>query len=181
MYLYKRPQGFCWGHASSTDLLHWRLHQDALGVEPVDSGCYSGGAFVDDDGKAYLSYWMVEGPLGLGLAMSEDDGFEKWTKFAENPVVKSTSWGWTMVRDESGNEIKYGSADPSNIWKKDGSYYMLAGNLCLLNDNGRKPDSPEEMKGDAAYLFESKDLKSWKYRHPFYQRRKDMTRAKSSP
>ena len=32
MYLYnRRGVGFCWGHVSSADLLHWRHHPDALG------------------------------------------------------------------------------------------------------------------------------------------------------
>jgi len=103
--------------------------------------------------------------------------FERWTKFGENPVVGSTHWGWTLSHDADGREVRYASADPSNIWKKDGKYYMVAGNLCLLNDNGRKPDSPEAMKGDCVYLFESSDLKSWTYRHPFYQRRVSETRS----
>lgn len=177
MYLYNRPQGFCWGHSSSTDLLHWRRHPDSLGVGPGDEGCFSGGGFVDDDGTAYLSYWMLWGARGLGIARSMDETFDAWEKFPENPVVKSTHWGWTLAKDAHGNEVRYASADPSNIWKKGGKYYMIAGNLCLLDDNGRKPDSPEEMKGDCAYLFESADLKTWTYRHPFYRRRADQTRA----
>ncbi len=177
MYLYKRPQGFCWGHSSSVDLLHWRRHPDAIGVGPGDEGCFSGGGFVDGDGTAYLSYWMLWGARGLGLARSKDTTFDAWEKLPENPVIRSTHWGWTLAKDAQGNEVRYASADPSNIWKKDGRYYMLAGNLCLLNDNGRKPDSPEDMRGDCVYLFESADLKTWTYRHPFYRRRADQTRA----
>lgn len=178
MYLYARAHsGFCWGHVSSADLLHWRHHPDALRVGPNDSGVFSGGGFVDDDGTAYLTYWMLWGAKGLGIAKSLDSRFDRWEKFAENPVIKSTRWGWTLAKDADGNEVKYASADPSNIWKKNGKYYMVAGNLPLLNDNGRAADSPEAMKGDCVYLFESADLKSWVYKHPFYQRRTDETRA----
>lgn len=65
MYLYARPKGerfhhtedaFYWGHLSSIDLLHWRRHPDALGVCDGDNGCFSGGAFVDEDGTAYLTF-----------------------------------------------------------------------------------------------------------------------------
>ena len=177
MYLYRNPKGFCWGHVSSTDLLDWRRHPDALGVGPNDTGCFSGGGFVDDDGTGYLSYWMLSGARGLGLARSTDATFENWRKFDENPVIKSTHWGWTLTKDAHGNEVRYASADPSNIWKKNGKYYLAAGNLCLLNDNGRKPGAPEAMRGDCVYLFESTDLKTWTYRHPFYQRLKDQTLA----
>lgn len=177
MFLYKRADGFAWGHASSPDMLSWQRHADAIGPGPKEpEGCYSGGAFVDDDGKAYLSYWMIRGAIGLGLARGEAP-FESWEKVPENPIVRSTSWGWTKTLDAAGREVRYASADPSNIWKKDGRYYFVAGNLCLLDDNGRKPGSPEEMKGDCAYLFESEDLRKWTYRHPFYQRRVTESRA----
>ena len=46
MYLYnKAGSGFSWGHVSSTDLLHWRHHPDAIMPGNGDEGCFSGGAF----------------------------------------------------------------------------------------------------------------------------------------
>ena len=46
MYLYNREGfGFSWGHVSSTDLLHWRHHPDAIIPGNGDEGCFSGGAF----------------------------------------------------------------------------------------------------------------------------------------
>ncbi len=42
---------------------------------------------------------------------------------------------------------------------------------------GRKPDSPEWLRGDHADLFESADLTHWDYVGPFYQRKVDETRA----
>ncbi|MBN1421071.1 MAG: glycoside hydrolase family 32 protein [Planctomycetes bacterium] len=122
MYLYNRSgynrsgSGFCWGHISSRDLLHWRHHPDAIGPGDGDEGCFSGGAFVDDDGAAYLSYWMLWGDKGIGLARSEP-GFDTWTKLPENPAIRSTEWGVTEAKDRSGKTIHYGSADPSNIWR----------------------------------------------------------------
>src|SRR5210317_1779734 len=71
MYLYERTgKGFSWGHVSSKDLLHWRHHPDALIPSDGDEGVFSGGAFVDDDGSATLSYWMLWGAKGIGLAKS---------------------------------------------------------------------------------------------------------------
>ncbi len=50
MYLYRRTgSDFSWGHVSSNDLLHWRHHADAIGPGIKEDGCFSGGAFVDDD------------------------------------------------------------------------------------------------------------------------------------
>ncbi len=171
MYLYSRSGvGFCWGHVSSKDLIHWRHHPDAIGPGDGDEGCFSGGAFVDDDGTAYLSYWMLWGEKGIGLAKSRDPHFDRWHKLAANPVIKSTEWGITETTDKDGNPLIYGSADPTNIWKKDGKYYILTGNLLVLNKYGRQPDSPAAMRGDRLYLLESKDLEKWQYKGVFYTR-----------
>ncbi|MBN2476003.1 MAG: GH32 C-terminal domain-containing protein [Pirellulales bacterium] len=171
MYLYNRNGvGFCWGHVSSKDLVHWRHHPDSIGPGDGDEGCFSGGAFVDDDGTAYLSYWMLWGNKGIGLARSTDRHYESWRKLEANPVIKSTEWGITETRDHDGNPLVYGSADPANIWKKDGKYYILTGNLLVLNKYGRQADAPPEHQGDRLYVFESADLEHWRYRGVFYQR-----------
>lgn len=176
MYLYNRKgSGFCWGHISSRDLVHWRHHPDAIGPGHGDEGCFSGGAFVDDDGAAYLSYWMLWGARGIGLAKSTDRDFDVWTKFDANPVIRSTEFGVTETKDADGKTIFLGSSDPSNIWKKDGRYYMLTGNLLVLNKVGRKADAPLSEQGDRLYLFVSDDLKAWKYLHSFYERRPEWT------
>jgi beta-fructofuranosidase len=176
MYLYNREgSGFCWGHVSSRDLLHWRHHPDAIGPGNGDEGCFSGGAFVTPEGKAYLTYWQLWGALGIGMAENTDENFDHWNKFSENPVIRSTEWGITETKDTNGRDLIYGSADPSNIWMKDGKYYMLTGNLLVLNKYGREPGSPAEMQGDRLYLFESKDLKNWKYLHPFYESDRQWT------
>jgi len=176
MYLYNRNGvGFSWGHISSKDLVHWRHHPDAIGPGDGDEGCFSGGGFVDDDGTAYLSYWMLWGDKGIGVAKSIDRHYDRWQKLEANPVIKSTEWGITETTDEDGNRLIYGSADPTNIWKRDGKYYILTGNLLVLNKYGRKPDSPDDMKGDRLYLLESKDLDNWTYKGVFYDRNPEWT------
>ncbi len=183
MYLYNRTgKGFCWGHVSSKDMLHWRHHPDALIPSDGDEGVFSGGAFVDDDGSAVLSYWMLWGAKGIGLAKNTDSGFNHWQKIAANPVIKSTEWGITDLTDSSGKEIHVGSADPSNIWKKDGLYYMLTGNLLVLRKYGSRgkglpanidepalPKDSLDYQGDRLSLFKSTDLNTWTYMHEFYE------------
>lgn len=176
MFLYnKAGSGFSWGHVSSIDMLNWRYHPDAIVPGNGDEGCFSGGGFIDDDGSAIISYWMLWGDKGIGLAKSTDYNFDKWEKFKGNPVIKSTEWGITELKDASGKDIHVGSADPSNIWKKDGKYYMLTGNLLVLNKYGRKADSPASEQGDRLYLFESKNLADWTYLHVFYESRREWT------
>jgi beta-fructofuranosidase len=176
MYLYNRNGvGFCWGHISSADLVHWRHHRDAIGPGNGDEGCFSGGAFVDDDGAAYLSYWMLWGAKGIGLARGTGPFFEDWMKLDANPVIKSTEWGITEIADQAGKPLILGSADPSNIWKKDGRYFMLTGNLLVLNKYGRAADAPPEHRGDRLYLFASDDLRRWEYLNVFYDRKPEWT------
>jgi len=184
MYLYNREgRGFSWGHISSSDLLHWRHHPDAIGPGNGDEGCFSGGAFVDKNGKAVLSYWQLWGARGIGLAENNDKSFDKWTKSSSNPVIKSTDWGITVAKDKNNRDVIYGSADPSNIWFKDGQYYMLTGNLLVLRKYGSHgtglpandphgpglPADSVSFQGDHLYLFASKDLKQWEYLHEFYK------------
>lgn len=138
--------------------LQWDLHR---------------GAFLDEDGTAYISYWMVWGGKGIGLSRSIDSKFERWSKFQSNPVIKATEWGLTETTDEKGFPVTLCCADPSNIWKKHGIYYMCAGNLTVLNKHGRKNDSSPDYRGDHLTLYESKDLVSWHSRGDFYHRRTD--------
>ena len=151
-------------------------------------GCISGGAFVDDDGTSYLSYWMLWGAKGIGLTKSVDKDFNEYKKLDANPVIKSTEWGITDMTNKSGKEIHVGSADPSNIWKKDGKYYMLTGNLLVLRKFGSRgkglPANRDEPKlakdsvdyqGDWLDLFVSDDLEKWDYVHRFYESKRKWT------
>ncbi len=176
MYLYSRSGGgFCWGHISSRDLVHWRHHPDAIGPGNGDEGCFSGGAFVDEDGSAWLSYWMLWGARGIGLARSSGPPYDVWTKSPANPVIRSTEWGITEVRDSKGAVALLGSADPSNVWKQNGRYHVLTGNLLVLNKVGRAADAPLSAQGDRLYLWSSTNLVDWEYRHVFYERQAGWT------
>lgn len=179
MYLYNRTgSGFAWGHKTSVDLVHWRDQPDAIGPGNVGEGCFSGGAFLDDDGTAWLSFWgLGDGAGGIDLARSIDLKFERWEKPSFGRILASTETGVTETTDANGAPLTLGSADPSNIWKKGGKYYVLTGNLCVLNKYGRAADSPADQQGDRLYLFESEDLQKWNYKHVFYQRNPEWTDA----
>jgi len=181
MYLYRRrsTNAFHWGHISSTDLLHWRHHPDAIGGLEGDEGCFSGGAFVDDDGKAYLSFWKFPSKNGgdkggIALAVAEPP-YEEWTRLQPIAIegLDGKEWGSMDYTAEDGTVHHLGCADPSNIWKHDGFYYMQTGNLITLNLYGREADSPAEYRGDHVELFRSRDLRSWEFVHRFYERRTD--------
>ena len=100
-----------WGHATSTDLLHWTecpdaLHPDALGT------MFSGSAIIDCDnaagfndprtGKAaMIAFYTADSPERecQCMAYSLDDGLT-FTKFGGNPVVDSHErWQSRDTRD----------------------------------------------------------------------------------
>ncbi len=190
MYLYECvSDGYRFGHLSSLDLLHWRVHPDALLPDELDGGIFSGGAFVDDDGTAYMAYWSLpvcgnstwrhENPFcqnagGIRIAYSRDveNHYTKWEKMPEM-AIRDTEFGVSICLDDKGNEVVVGGADPSNIWKDNGRYYMQTGNLLVLNQFRDKVDVPKTMLGDHTDLFCSEDLKTWTYCHRFYDRRED--------
>ncbi|MDG0812751.1 glycoside hydrolase family 32 protein [Cohnella rhizosphaerae] len=179
MYLYQNDTSttgaFNWGHISSHDLVHWRHHPDAIVPSEGDNGAFSGGAFVDDDGTAYLAYSSLAIDMetmtggGVGIARSSDRHYDHWEKF-DSLAIQSTANGITEVVGKNGELVHAGSCDPSNIWKKDGMYYLQTGNLCVLGDYGRSADSPLEARGDWTDLFRSADLKTWEYVDRFYER-----------
>ncbi len=175
MYLYKNSltNAFHWGHISSVDLLHWRHHPDAL-LDDGEScdGCFSGGGFVDDDKTAYLTYWKFPSKVpggdngGIAIACARPP-YEKWEKM-EPIAVEETLWGIVDLEIDGGCE-HISCADPSNIWKMNGKYYMQLGNLPVLNMYGREEGSDPHYRGDWTDLFRSEDLKHWHFVHRFYE------------
>lgn len=164
------PGRHCYAHISSHDLVHWRHHPLALEPGENDTAIFSGGAFIDTDGTAVISYWALSENGGVYLATSTDDELDTWAKSPHNPIIPQNEHGY--VETESG--ALYACADPSDIWMHDGRYYILTGNLPVLSHFGRNRDI-EEHKGDTAYLFVSDDMIRWKYLHRFYASRREWT------
>ena len=184
MYLYRHEEkGFCWGHVSSVDLLHWRHHPDCIIAGVHGRGCYSGGAFLDDDGKCYISFWDFVADEtsygGIRIAVSDGEPYEDWYVLPEFAVTCNVGMGVATVKGKDGCEHIVGAADPSNIWKKDGKYYMQTGNLIVLDRYSRGENPPEDLRGDWADLFSSDDLRSWNYEGRFYDREKCLHTADS--
>ena len=131
-----------WGHAVSTDLLHWSLYPDMLNVKPgdIEKGIYSGGAFLSREGIPHIIYHGQGSSTNL-VAFSTDDDLRTWEKFDGNPVLKTNTTG--NPRDPKGG--KYTAWDPEGWYDKDaGYYYQISG-------------------GNIAGLFKSKDMYKWEY------------------
>jgi fructan beta-fructosidase len=139
-----------WGHAESTDLLHWKhlpiaLFPDKLGM------IFSGSAVIDKEntagfGKnamvAIFTYhddeiWKAgkKNTESQGLAYSVDEG-KTWTKYNENPVLN--------------NSGEQDFRDPKVFWNQTISKW----NMVLA-------------VGDKIKIFSSANLKEWQFESDF--------------
>ncbi len=147
-----------WGHAISTDMVHWRHEPIALAPTPggADSeGCFSGSAFVFN-GVPTLVYTGVENapPDSVTLddsagklretqmlATAEDSDLLKWKK-QETPIIRTPPEGMAVT----------GFRDPCPWHEADG-WYLGVG-------------SGERGKGGCVLLYRSNDVRNWEYLHP---------------
>lgn len=142
-----------WGHAVSTDLVHWEhlpiaLYPDSLGY------IFSGSAVVDHNNTsgfktgdespiiAIYTYHDMKGAnegrndyQTQGIAYSNDKG-RSWTKYAGNPVIPNPG-----IKD---------FRDPKVIWDDGSEQWVM---IFAAQDHSK--------------LWGSKDLKSWEYLSDF--------------
>jgi beta-fructofuranosidase len=151
-----------WGHAVSTDLVHWKNLGIALAPTPNGpdkDGCWSGSAVVHN-GVPTLIYtgatWSAENERAerstgrvperqmVAVAANPNDlKLLKWTKLSENPVLAAPPADLKVT----------GWRDPA-LWKEGNLWFMLIG-------------SGETGKQGMALLYSSSDLRHWTYMHPF--------------
>ncbi len=139
-YIFKDERGFCWGHVSSNDLVHWRFHPTALfpSEGDPDKGIFSGNCFINKEGNPTILYHGVG--AGNCIAISEDAQLDVWKKLPFNPIVP--------IPPKDSPEAKlYGSWDPCG-WVENGTYYAIFG-------------------GAKAALFRARNLTRWEYLKPF--------------
>ncbi len=140
-----------WGHAVSSDLLHWEYLPAALAPDTAcdRDGCFSGSAITLPDGRQMLIYTGVE---KINLSDGSDcvlqrqclavgDGVD-YEKYGENPVLDESS----LPQGSS----KYDFRDPKIFARADGSYGCVVGN-CDGDRDGR------------VLLFGSPDGFSWEF------------------
>ncbi|GBG86279.1 hypothetical protein CBR_g41273 [Chara braunii] len=154
--------GICWGHAVSTDLVHWEHRPLALTPTPgtYDQDGIFSGCCVNNEGVPTILYTGVQTTKrgenvkvtsynevqGIGfsevqcIATFGADG--KIQKHAANPVINAPPPGLQIV----------GFRDPF-VWKEGEEWFMLLG-------------SGIQDVGGTALLYKSPDLIRWEYVQP---------------
>lgn len=137
-----------WGHAVSTDLVHWTQTSTPITPHKVWAGCWSGSAVVDvnntagfqtGDKKAIVAFITNGGHPGLGLGPSctqciaySTDGGHTFTYYDQNPVIR---------------HIKEENRDPKVVWDEASKQWVMS---LYMSQNDFS-------------LFSSSDLKEWKF------------------
>lgn len=137
-----------WGHAVSSDLVHWRHLPIALMPDATDkpgdrSGIFSGSA-VDDDGMLTVMYTLFtdtethpDRRQEVQCIATSADGIH-FEKYEDNPVIVDPPAG-----------AEHGWRDPK-VWRdEDGSWKMVIG----AGDGTR----------GKALLYRSRDLREWEF------------------
>ncbi len=111
-YIFQTDGQHHWGHASSTDLFHWRHHPTGL-----YTGMFSGNAFLNKQGAPTMCY-HDHSRGSNAMAVAADDDLNTWAK-QTNVITPKTVEG-----DEYHG--RYRSWDPYG-WIEDDTYYAIFG------------------------------------------------------
>jgi beta-fructofuranosidase len=141
-----------WGHAVSSDLVHWEDLPIALAPSkngPDQHGCWSG-CVVDDDGVPTAFYTGLE-PQSVCLATGDDE-LKNW-KQVDRPTISGPPpdlplTGFPSITGHPSADFR----DPF-VWREAGRWFMLVG-------------AGVREKGGTALLYGSEDLRHWSYLQP---------------
>lgn len=144
-----------WGHAVSSDLLHWEYLPAALAPDSLydRDGCFSGSALELPDGRQLLMYTgVLSQPLVTGgkqdiqtQCLAVGDGLD-YEKYEKNPVIS----GEDLPEEYSRIDFR----DPKMWRREDGTYRCIVAN--------RHRDNEGQL-----LLFESEDAFEWKFKKVF--------------
>lgn len=161
-----------WGHAISTDMVHW--HHEAIALAPTpggpdSEGCFSGSAVVYNGVPTFIYTGVRNATPDLAtihdgsnklrevqmLATAEDDSLLHWKKLPQ-PIISAPPEGMAVT----------GFRDPCP-WHEDDGWYLGLG-------------SGVQGEGGCVLLYRSQDLRQWEYLHPLVEG-KPTGRAADNP
>jgi fructan beta-fructosidase len=138
-----------WGHAISTDLVHWKEYSKAIVPDGDSLGLiFSGSAVVDKNNtagfgaNALVAFYTSTNPKQQqSMAYSTDKG-RTWTKYKGNPIIKN----------EEGDLVPDDFRDPKVMWHEESQKWIMS--LAVK---------------DHVEFWSSKNLKEWAKESEFGQ------------
>ena len=132
-----------WGHAVSTDLVHWKELPIALYPQKFGDWCFSGSAVVDRDNTA-------------GFKTGEEDVIvAAYTSTGRGECIAySNDRGRTFTDYEGNPVVTHKGRDPKVIWYAPGRHWVMA----------RTTMSGSKSRGISFYT--SHNLKEWQFAQP---------------
>jgi len=138
-----------WGHAVSTDLVHWEELSDVFYTPSIRNMAFSGGAVFDPeniagfrkDGVDPLIVSYTRTGSGEHLAMSYDNG-RTFEEYEGNPVVE------------------HRGRDPKIFWYEPGNHWVM---IVYDSSHYRELAEGEEAMIYQFAIYTSDDMKEWEY------------------
>ena len=140
-YIYK-----AWAHISSTDLVRWERHPDAL-----ERG-QTGGLFLFN-GTPTIIFPHPDGGGASCIASNPDGDLMSWCFDPKHPVLRHPVQGQGL----------YPSSNDVTAWQEGEFCFALTGQRDIADG------------GDSLYLFRSRDLQSWEFMDRFYKSERRWT------
>lgn len=139
------------GHATSTDLVHWNIHPPCLTAKrggPDDYQVWAPGV-TERDGIYYMYYTGVNIHIAQSICLATSRDLFTWEKYGHNPVVLPGEWGaW---REDAWSDCR----DSMVFVDDDGTAYMYYCTARKRADGGMEP---------ALGIASSRDMLSWQDR-----------------
>jgi fructan beta-fructosidase len=139
-----------WGHAISTDLVHWEELPSAIYPQQFGDWAFSGSAVIDrentagfsEDGQRALVAAYTSTGRGEVIAYSFDQG-RTWQEYEGNPVINDVGRG----------------RDPKVFWYDPARHWVMV----LYQEETEKNRNGHAFIRRFLYIFTSPNLKDWTY------------------
>ncbi|MDA1138998.1 MAG: glycoside hydrolase family 32 protein [Planctomycetota bacterium] len=156
LYYQHNPYGWRWGnmhwgHAVSTDLVHWQELPIAIYPHEFGDWAFSGSAVVD---SANTAGFKIGEEDVIVAAYTSTGRVSKDSPICGECIAYSNDRGRTFTEYEGNPVVAHQGRDPKLIWFEPGQHWVMAVYEEEGNDDNRKR---------FIAFFSSPDLKSWEF------------------